>query len=640
MSFTFDESILDLDTFGLVTLTKSASYALPLPGHKFGYASYHLPDGVTQDRLPLFSRALSAGELSEAVNLEHARLSGAVASVRGYIEYVRDEVCEEYLEMPSHAFPLSNGRALLFFAAKVRPHLMRIVDVVQNKIVGEETIPGLRTRLGLSAGLLSRFGNDAPIVYSNSGNHFVIYLGTEPLVLRVVDDQLQRVMFPWVNFAFNLQFTRLLLVEQNNERNKIRVGALNGSAEAREYTSSLTKKAGFMVSTASQSDRVALAHPNGIIEIVEGGQTCTHILRPLPRANGKEGSFVTLSPNGAYALIVDDAGKVVVDIDGMRIADVFIPNTDLHYDPAQFDPNVQYRGTHAINNQGGYVLHKQELLHTPHNSLEWRSLAMHDPRVRKPKPSTAFNAMLATIHRPALAINISRKPTNSKFYGAPRIARIADWPTHDGEHMLPLCELDLSEVAVSLPVNGLPITGGLSVFVAVDDEGVPLVDDMFDPLAVHVLLTPAYTEQALEFNDMPVFETQMIAYKADKSVYPQLDSIAIEALQLSDDETDEYRIFLDEKLPDGATSGHRIGGYPHIMQNNDLEARAFEKKYGQFPQNANDQREAMRWHLLMQIDSDENIMWGTDSGMLYLMIHEEDLSQQNYSRVIALTDGC
>jgi uncharacterized protein YwqG len=640
MPLILDESILDLNAFGLVTLTQGASHALPLPGHKFGYATYHSPDGAMQDRLYLFSRALSASELTEAVNLEHAHLSGAVASVRGYIDYVRDEVCEEYLEMPSHAFPLLNGRVLLFFAAQVRPYLMRIVDVVHNKVVSEETIPDLRKRLGVSAGLLARFGNDAPVVYSHSENHFVIYLGTEPLVLRVANEQLQRVIFPWVNSAFNLQFTRSLLVEQNNERNKIRVGALNGPTEAREYTSSLTKKAGFMVSTASQSDRVALAHPNGIIEIVEGGQTCTHILRPLPRANGKEGSFVTLSPNGAYALIVDDAGTVVIDIDGMRIADVFIPNTDLHYDPAQFDPNMQYRGTHAINNQGGYVLHKQELLHTPHNSLEWRSLAMHDPRARKPKTSTALNKMLATIHRPALAMKISRKPTNSKFYGAPRIAQIADWPMHDGERMLPLCELNLHEVATSLPASGLPMTGGLSVFVAVDDDGVPLVDDMFDPVAAHVRFTPSFTEHTMEFDNMPVFEAQMIAYKLDESVYPQLDSIAIEVAQLSDDGTDEYRIFLDEKLPDGATSGHRLGGYPHIMQNNDLEARAFEKKHGHFPQNANDQREAARWHLLMQIDSDENIMWGTDSGMLYLMIHEGDLQCQDYSNVIALTDGC
>jgi hypothetical protein len=32
-------------------------------------------------------------------------------------------------------------------------------------------------------------------------------------------------------------------------------------------------------------------------------------------------------------------------------------------------------------------------------------------------------------------------------------------------------------------------------------------------------------------------------------------------------------------------------------------------------------------------------MWGTDSGRLYLMVHEADLAAGEFSRVVALTQG-
>jgi uncharacterized protein YwqG len=641
MALIFDEEILDLEPFGLVTLARGASYSLPLPAHKFGYATYHAPDGIAQDRLLLFARALSADVLRAAVDHERTYLAGAVASVVGFLNYVHDEACDDYLEMPSYAFPISNGRALLLFASKVRPHLVRIVDVVRNLILREETLPDLRARLGVSAGALARFGHDSTVVHRNGGDCFLMSLGTTFSILRVVDDQLQRIVFPWLAFVFNVSFTKSQIVEHSDERTQLRFGALDGSAGAHAYISPLTKKAGFLVSTAFQSDRVALAHPNGIIEIIEDGVTCTHILRPFPRAHSKEGSLISLSPNGRYALMWDEAGSVVIDIDQMLVADVHVP--DMYPNPNRewFDPTLHYPGKHAITNQGGYVLHEKQLRHTPYESLTWRRLAMHDPqaRKRKSKPSASFEALLAAIHRPAVGLGASSKKRNSKLYGAPRISRLTDWPKHESEPMLPLCDIDLSEVAASIRIEGLPQTGGISVYVAIDGEDGPLCDEMFDPVAVRVVYSPTIPDVLSNTKKMPVYDAQWLTFTSDESVYPQLDSIAIEIAQLTDDETDAYRVFLDEKLPDGATSGHRLGGYPHLLQNNDLEARAFEKMHGHGPQSVDAQRDAARWQLLLQIDSDDEIMWGTDSGMLYLMIHEDDLRQQDFSRVLALTDG-
>ena len=45
------------------------------------------------------------------------------------------------------------------------------------------------------------------------------------------------------------------------------------------------------------------------------------------------------------------------------------------------------------------------------------------------------------------------------------------------------------------------------------------------------------------------------------------------------------------------------------------------------------------WRLLLQLNSDDTVMWGTDSGLLYVLIHEEDLAARDFSRTVFLTQG-
>ena len=47
------------------------------------------------------------------------------------------------------------------------------------------------------------------------------------------------------------------------------------------------------------------------------------------------------------------------------------------------------------------------------------------------------------------------------------------------------------------------------------------------------------------------------------------------------------------------------------------------------------------WRLLLQLASDDPIMWGTDTGRLYLLVHEEDLARPERVRgTSASTSGC
>jgi uncharacterized protein YwqG len=82
--------------------------------------------------------------------------------------------------------------------------------------------------------------------------------------------------------------------------------------------------------------------------------------------------------------------------------------------------------------------------------------------------------------------------------------------------------------------------------------------------------------------------------------------------------------------------GRRLGGYPNLIQPNSIEAGTFELVTGRWPQNRRDLRKAAHWKLLLQLSTDDHLMWGTDCGVVYFMIHEDDLAKQDFDRVLAV----
>lgn len=641
MTMIYDEAILDLGEAGIVTVCLGAAWGPPLPAQKYGYATYYPPVGDTADRLALFARAVGARELRKFLDDEGKRLSGAVASVSGHIKHTYSEISDVFTEMPTGAYALSGGRALLLFCGKAATHLIRIVDVVNNEVRSEETVEALRKRLGVKVPLYMKLaGIQAPIIYSAGEDYVSFSFGAEPVVLSAKEDRLKQESIDAALGCFDILFSKSFLLKQNNERNRLWVIGKTPPYAAHEYISTLTTNAGYQITTAKRSDRIALLHPACVIEIVDSALVRTHLLRPLPRACGKDGSAFTFSPNGRFALIDDAAGTVVIDIDEMRVANVTIPNNYIEINREQFHAIVQYRGATAITDSGGYVLQDQKLTHTPYEKLDWRALAPYDPTTPKPAPSKAFGAFTDSLRFSALALTPTKTKRNSKLYGAPRIASLADWPQHDGKPMLPLCGLDLTDIAPLAMPSPLPTRGALQFYVAVDDEGALLEDDMFNPLAIRVIYAPTLSEIDLELGGATIWPAQYVALTADGSMYPQLDAAIVTSRALSDEDFAPYRDFVAAQMPGGPTAGHRVGGYPHLLQNNDLEARAYALHHGREVETMDDLREAARWRLLLQLDSDDNIMWGTDSGMVYFMIHAADLAAQDFSRVVALTDGC
>ncbi|HRD97727.1 MAG TPA: DUF1963 domain-containing protein, partial [Rubrivivax sp.] len=118
---------------------------------------------------------------------------------------------------------------------------------------------------------------------------------------------------------------------------------------------------------------------------------------------------------------------------------------------------------------------------------------------------------------------------------------------------------------------------------------------------------------------------------AGRAVWPQPDAAVVQALGWSPETIDAYRQHLDRQVPEDAGNGHGLLGYPGTLQGSDLEIEAAGEH--DLPGGP------AAWRLLLQLDSDDTLMWGTDSGRLYLMIHEMDLAAGDFSRVVALTQG-
>ncbi len=198
--------------------------------------------------------------------------------------------------------------------------------------------------------------------------------------------------------------------------------------------------------------------------------------------------------------------------------------------------------------------------------------------------------------------------------------------------MLLLCQIDLACAPAPETLAPLPDSGALLCFVAAGDDGEPLLDERFNPAAAKVLFVPRLAPHALEplpeLSQAPA--AQPLTLIADAAQWPQLDAQNVGNLSWSPSQLDSYRHFLDLLLPEGPSPGHRLGGYPTVLQHNDLEFDAARVWPDSDP---------LAWRLLLQLDSDDVFMWGTDSGMLYFLIEEGALASGDFSRVVALTQG-
>jgi hypothetical protein len=323
---------------------------------------------------------------------------------------------------------------------------------------------------------------------------------------------------------------------------------------------------------------------------------------------------------------------VIVDLDGRRQAEVPGSSFDVGGDVrALFVPEVRYRSAMAAGLHSLLRLHDGVLSREPYEGFDWQPSIEPAAKGRRRDTARADGVVYAPLRKAALALVPAKRGSGaSRLYGRPHLQHAADWPRHAGRPMLLLCQLDLAALPAPAP---LAAEGALLAFVAADEAGEPLLDELFHPAAWRVSWVPALAAGALPLPAGAAEPPPAQPLKAapDATVWPQPDAAIVQALGWAPAALEAYRRFVDAVLPDGPKPGHRLGGYPTVLQHNDLERDAALVRADDGP--------VARWRLLLQLDSDDTFMWGTDSGTLYFMVHDDDLARRDLSRVVALTQG-
>ena len=248
--------------------------------------------------------------------------------------------------------------------------------------------------------------------------------------------------------------------------------------------------------------------------------------------------------------------------------------------------------------------------------------------------------------------------TASKFGGFPYWEDGADYPcTHEGEKLLLLAQINFDEVdtsGTSLPKNGL-----LQFFVRDDD----LCGCDFAPTAVQntyrVVYHPA-TDRALSreaLREMGISSSTELDYHS--SCFPFFGEYALRFERFTDSigccVSNYDRIFdevmtseFSEPLTEGSvykhfnsaewlylvdavdSFGHKMLGYPAFTQD---DPRCDEEE----PASGHDCTLRHYDTLLLQIDSDSDIMWG-DSGVCNFFINSANLGRLDFSDVLYTWD--
>lgn len=596
MAITLQECIVDLGSHGLLALTLDC-FGPPQPAAtRHGYARWYAHPGQAsgEDRAALFTLTVS-GPAGQGDT------------------------------WPDHVHPLQQGHALVVFGQVRRGlQVVRIIDVARGQLRWECTVPALREALGV---VPEPYMPLDAVVTAHGDQAFHMHLGSlaAPLVRVQLDPpallplQLQeRQRFAEWHFGAGH------LLEWERGSKLARSAAWDGGAQAGPWQAWQAAPANrrFEPTLARRGTRLVFALPRGVVQWVDlaaPGQR--HSLRPSEQELSAEPRGVSLSPSGRHLLQPDGTLRAgwVVDLDAGLRAPVQLPDWDPQEQPGSASPPLRLRAAWAITDLGGCVLEGGTLHFTPYEALDWQPLPAPPAGAAGAKPQAPAEALLAPLRRPSLALRPARRGTRplSHAHGAPHLAPGTPWPEHGGQPMALLCELALPEVHAAIAGMALPPTGWLQLFVALDAEGEPLLDDAFNPVALHVRheASAAATPAALPPGHV---SAQPLRCEPDRADLPPPTHPAVQALS----DPHAYARWYDARGE--VKPGWRLGGYASALQPQVPEAEPAA---------------AAPWTLLLQVDSDDAYMWGTDSGLLHVLLPPGDAARGDFSRAVGFTQG-
>jgi uncharacterized protein YwqG len=631
------ENLFDYGPLGIVAVSTCDSSYGAVPVHPYGHA-FLWRDEVHYDLVEHCTRPITLDAQRAAYAESRSRIAHAVAEVHQQLDWCESHASESFREMPTHAVQLGSGLLLVSFVGMFEPWAWRLIDVAQQRTMWEIDGGTVRTMVGLPR-VPSLLGSSLgtcqfPI---SSGLDFVEIRCDLKAGLFMVDVDGMHVA-EWSldkrkgGDRFGMR-EGMLTQEKRSEASFALVDPRTGTV-LRSFTAPNRSKIWPKPTTSLGSDRVAVAHADGTVDIIDNYGAQHFAIRPLPRQDRSNRTRARMARDGNWLGIDGCTGYAVVDLENKLVAEIPIapPNVTDAINQVRYDRCVIPASIGVI------FSHDNDQTLVPYPTMSWRPVVQpaHGKRTRSKR---APLPQIKTWRRPALALKRSRTG-KSWLYGSPDIADV-DVPRHQGNPMAMLARIDLSEASAAHPDLATPATGVLLFFTAVDAEGLPLLDESFNPVATAVLWQHHAT-RSRRTKSIEIAPKQGIEFARHDADLPTIGAAIVRAANLDDDRLETYRAWLQNQGWAEQPGGHRLGGYPTMLQNNDLGEQAARIADPTFDASstADALAAAARWRLLLQLDSDNVCMWGSDSGVLYYLIHDDDLAQADFSRVVAICEGC
>lgn len=263
------------------------------------------------------------------------------------------------------------------------------------------------------------------------------------------------------------------------------------------------------------------------------------------------------------------------------------------------------------------------------------------PGLTLPKVLAAYKDEIAKTKETFVSIKAS--PTTdlsleeSKFGYYPYMPLNAEYPKDkEGKYMYPLAQINCKDIPA---LNGFPTSGYLQFYISGFDDmmGVDF-DDFQAQTNFRVLFFEeadiieykadfSFLDEVMASDMLPVYKPHGLTFELkeeylgiqDARYLASENSIVKYIEQYPDYEDELYEPIYDNY----GNNGHKIGGYASFTQE---DPRLYNE-------------ELKDYILLLQIDTDDEIMWG-DSGVGNFFIHKNDLANKDFSKVMFTWDCC
>lgn len=246
--------------------------------------------------------------------------------------------------------------------------------------------------------------------------------------------------------------------------------------------------------------------------------------------------------------------------------------------------------------------------------------------------------ILASV-RPAIALGLGQAEPGqigqSRIGGMPDLPASIAWPQDVRLHkyLCFLLQIDLAELPV-FPENPFPRQGMLYLFASEDED-----PEQFVVYTGSELLVPAQLPETAQF--VTDWYEDLIAHRLMFTLFADLPRWATsdygalcDRLQLDEDRFEDLTRALSRNSV-GKLLGH-VAGIGHDPREDAYIVREVNPAwlYNYEQRGTLDMTGAQHWHNLLQLNSSSavRLMFG-DAGYLQLLVHQEDLRRQDFSRI-------